>query len=214
MQLPSIDVTQLLYPPEWLQPTESVIDGDWRSVSSQIILANAIDATPQSQATVVRILATTTHLWLRFDCADADAWATLQLHDTPLYTEEVVEMFIAYGDQAPHQYYELQTNPLNAQFDGIIHNPDEHRSTMTLDLSWNPIWFSCTRVDSAGWTSVWSVPWHALGRNNGLGTWRCNFYRIDRPRHLSQSETSAWSPTVRTPVDFHVPSRFGYMNIK
>ncbi|MFN5059658.1 MAG: carbohydrate-binding family 9-like protein [Chloroflexota bacterium] len=209
--IPTITLVQSA--PEWLVLDASVINADWRADSVQCILSNALNGTPQKYATTVRLIATTSHLWVRFDCADADVWATLTEHDTPLYTEEVVELFIAPGSTTPKQYFELQTNPNNAQFDGIIQNPDEHRSTMSLDLSWNPQWQSWTRVDVAGWVSVWALPWSIFGRNDGVGEWRCNFYRIDRPRNGDDIETSAWSPTLREPVDFHIPSRFGILNI-
>lgn len=199
--------------PDWLVVDASVLDADWRVASVQCILSNALNGHPQQYATTVRLIASPTHLWVRFDCADADVWATLTEHDTPLYTEEVVELFIAPGSDTPKTYFELQTNPLNAQFDGIISNPDEHRSTMKLDLSWDPEWHSWTRVDAAGWVSVWALPWGIFGVDNGLGEWRCNFYRIERPRTADFIETSAWSPTVREPVDFHIPSRFGQISI-
>lgn len=198
---------------DWLVYDNQVLDADWRSVSPCLIMSHAQHGRPLQQATTVRLIASPTALWVRFDCADNDAWATLTEHDSPLYTEEVVELFIAPGEQTPATYFELQTNPLNVQFDGIIQNPDEHRSTMTLDLQWNPIWHSWTRVDPAGWVSVWALPWQIFGREHGLGSWRANFYRIDRERNGSGIETSAWSPTVREPVDFHVPSQFGVLTI-
>lgn len=213
MQLPLPTITVAQSDPAWLVLDESVLDAEWRTDSVQCILSNALDGTPQMYATIVRIIATSNHLWIRFDCADADVWATLTEHDTPLYTEEVVELFIAPGIATPKHYFELQTNPHNAHFDGIIQNPDEHRSTMTLDLSWDPQWHSWTRVDAAGWVSVWALPWEIFGQKDGIGEWRCNFYRIERPRHHDDIETSAWSPTLREPVDFHIPSRFGILKI-
>jgi len=213
MQLAIPTVTLVQTAPAWLVLNESILNADWRTTSVQCILANALNGTPQQFATTVRLIASPTHFWVRFDCADADVWATLTEHDTPLYTEEVVELFIAPGSHTPTNYFELQTNPLNAQFDGTIHNPDEHRSTMTLDLSWDPQWHSWTRVDAAGWVSVWALPWHIFGRQDGIGDWRCNFYRIERPRSADAIETSAWSPTLREPVDFHIPSRFGMLSI-
>ncbi len=214
MSINSITVSLLQSTPSWLVHDETVLHADWRDAATQLVLSNALNGHPQRQATVVRLIATPNNLWVRFDCADVDTWATLTEHDTPLYTEEVVELFIAPGGDTPTHYFELQTNPLNAQFDGIIHNPDEHRNTMTLDLSWDPVWSSWTKVDAAGWMSVWALPWQIFGRDDGRGSWRCNFYRIDRPRDGTESETSAWSPTRRSPVDFHVPSQFGMLVIK
>lgn len=209
--IPTMHLVQSAY--DWLVLDASVLNADWRAASAQCVLSNALNGTPQQYATTVRLIATATYLWVRFDCADADVWATLTDHDTPLYNEEVVELFIAPGSSSPTTYFELQTNPLNAQFDGVIHNPDEHRSTMTLDLSWDPPWHSWTRTDAAGWTCVWALPWSILGVKDGIGDWRCNFYRIERTRTTNVVETSAWSPTLRQPVDFHIPSRFGKLFI-
>ncbi len=197
----------------WLVCDSSVLDADWRNSSTQLILTNALDASPQQFATTVRLIATPQFLWIKYDCADADVWATLSEHDTPLYNEEVVELFIAPGQETPSRYFELQSNPLNAHFDGIIHNPDEHRSTMSLDLSWDPQWFSWTRTDASGWRCVWALPWQMFGRDSGKGVWRGNFYRIERVRATGVVETSAWSPTLRVPVDFHIPSRFGIITV-
>ncbi|MFM2032336.1 MAG: hypothetical protein RLZZ297_1101 [Chloroflexota bacterium] len=176
-------------------------------------LVHTVTGAPVAQATTIRLVASPTTLWVRFDCADADAWATLTGHDDPIYTEEVVELFIASGSDRPHRYYELEVNPLNTRFDGIIHNPDEQRPTMTLDTRWDPPWQSWTAVDPAGWQCCMAIPWHSLGVSDGRGSWRCNFYRIDRPRDGTPSSESAWSPTRRVPADFHIPSQFGTLVI-
>lgn len=132
-------------------------------------LVHTVTGAPVAQATTIRLVASPTTLWVRFDCADADAWATLTGHDDPIYTEEVVELFIASGSDRPHRYYELEVNPLNTRFDGIIHNPDEQRLTMTLDTRWDPPWQSWTAVDPAGWQCCMAIPWHSLGVSDGRG---------------------------------------------
>lgn len=197
----------------FLSIDQDMTHADWGAVIPYITLSHTVHGTPLKQATTVRIAATSRHLWFCFDCADADAWSTLQRHDDPIYTEEVVEVFIAYGDVVPQRYFELEVNPANVRFDGIINNPDEIRATMTLDTSWDPEWRSWTRVDPAGWRCVMALPWTSLGVSQGIGRWRMNLYRIDRPRDGSAAEESAWSPTVREPADFHVPSRFGTLII-
>jgi hypothetical protein len=209
--LPTLSLTQTAAP--WLTTDAAVLTHpSWYTVPF-VTLGHTVSGHPVPHATVVRLVATPTTLWLRYDCADDDAWATLVGHDDPIYTEEVVELFIAAGSSQPARYYELEVNPLNTRFDGIIENPDEHRSTMTLDVSWDPPWQSWTAVDPAGWCCVMAIPWRSLGAVNGIGTWRANMYRIDRPRDGRASIESAWSPTVRTPADFHIPSRFGLLTI-
>ncbi len=211
MELPVIDLQQL--PHLWLSQTGDPTRADWSTIQPYSTLRHTITGKAQKQATIVRLCATPTSLWLCFDAADTDAWATLTQHDDPIYTEEVVELFIAAGEQTPTKYFELEVNPLNVRFDGIIENPDEVRSTMTLDTSWNPQWQSWTRTDPAGWRCVMSIPWRSLGADTGIGSWRLNMYRIDRPRDGSTSEESAWSATLREPADFHIPSRFGRLRV-
>jgi hypothetical protein len=209
MLIPTLTVAQQAA--SWLSIEHDMCAADWGSVTQYLTLRQTVTGAPLRQATTVRIIATHTHLWLCFDCADADAWSTLTQHDDPIYTEEVVELFIAAGESTPTQYFELEVNPGNVRFDGIIVNPDEVRSTMSLDTSWDPIWSSWTRCDAAGWRCVMALPWTSLGMSTGIGTWRMNLYRIDRPRDGSPSEESAWSPTLRIPGDFHIPSRFGFL---
>ncbi|MFM2310344.1 MAG: hypothetical protein RLY87_2466 [Chloroflexota bacterium] len=211
MQTPTFTIKQ--YHASFLSHEADMTKADWGAVIPYLTLSHTVHGTPLKQATTVRIVATPSHLWFCFDCADADAWSTLTNHDDPIYTEEVVEVFIAHGEATPPRYFELEVNPANVRFDGIIDNPDEIRATMTLDTTWDPDWKSWTRIDPAGWRCVMALPWSSLGVDTGVGTWRMNLYRIDRPRDGSASEESAWSPTVREPADFHVPSRFGTLVI-
>jgi len=209
MQIPMMTIPQQTA--SWLSPERDMCAADWSSVRQFATLRQTVTGAPLRQATTVRVVATASHLWICFDCADADAWSTLTQHDDPIYTEEVVELFIAAGEATPKEYYELEVNPGNVRFDGIIVNPDEVRATMTLDTSWDPAWRSWTHSDAAGWRCVMALPWASLGSATGVGTWRMNLYRIDRPRDGSPSEESAWSPTLRVPGDFHIPSRFGFL---
>lgn len=211
MNIPSLEITQQQH--SWLSEHENPLKADWSRIRPFLPLHHTVTGAPVRQATVVRTCATPTHLWVHFDCADTDAWATLTQHDDPIYTEEVVELFIAAGSDTPTHYYELEVNPLNVRFDGIIHNPDEVRATLTLDTTWDPDWCSWVEIDPAGWRCVLSLPWSTLGATDGLGSWRLNFYRIDRPRDGTGSEQSSWSATLRDPADFHIPSRFGMLRV-
>ena len=211
MNHPNLEITQNSH--MWLTDAENPLTADWSTIQPFLPLLQTVRGAAVRQATVVRVCATPTHLWVRFDCADSDPWATLANHDDPIYTEEVVELFIAAGSETPKRYFELEVNPLNVRFDGIIHNPDEIRATLTLDTTWDPDWSSWVHIDPAGWSCVMSLPWPTLGASDGIGTWRLNFFRIDRPRDGTSSEESSWSPTHRDPADFHIPSRFGVLRI-
>ena len=63
----------------------------------------------------------------------------------------------------------------------------------------------------ASWVVEMRIPFAAFPEVNPPkpgDVWRGNFYRIDR---AEPPEFTAWSPTLETPPNFHVPERFGYI---
>ena len=106
--------------------TAPVIDGDlsdacWRDAAVITRLRPAMGATSDAdtnpQETTVRVLWSDSHLFVAFDCVDADVFTTGALgHDDNLYTEDVVEIFIdGVGDG--RQYIEIQIAPDGANLD-------------------------------------------------------------------------------------------------
>ncbi len=169
------------------------------------------------------------HLRIRFECRDGNRWATHTQRNAPLWQEEVVEAFIAPGAGTPRSYFEFEVNPLGALFEAVVHNPDSDRSTLSVDLSrhlsgirWRA---GSAEADSASpedWWAELDLPWRSLLEGCGMEAegipkiWRINFFRVERPggpdaASESRDEYSCWSPTLRSPADFHVPERFGYL---
>ena len=67
-----------------------------------------------------------------FVAADVDPWATLSERDSPLYKEEVVEVFLdTEGDG--DGYFEIEVNPNNAVLDGCMRRV---RSGFRKDFRW------------------------------------------------------------------------------
>jgi hypothetical protein len=164
------------------------------------------------QATALRVCHDGERLYLAFDCVDRDVWGTLRGRNAPIYEEEVVEAFLA-PSRDPRRYFELESSPLDAWWEGEIDNPDGRRQTMRTDLDWVCAgWQRAIRVGGAGWSAEWAVPFAALGAPSPCGgeRWRANFYRIERPRG-APPELSAWSPTFADPAEFHLPARFGVL---
>ncbi len=173
-------------------------------------------------ATVVRVAYDGARLEVRFDCVDPDPWSTFERRDDPLWEQEVVELFLAPGDDDPRRYVEIEVSPRGVPFDAVVDNPDGDRATLRVDAAWD-----CAGLgvevgrgragEGTGWWAELSVPLDpvrdALGATAACRTWRANFYRIDRPRDGGVDEFSAWSPTGRRPPDFHVPSRFGRLRL-
>lgn len=186
----------------------------WRSIPAAA-LVRAEDGGAPAQRTALRLGWTPDALFARFDCEDSRPWATLRRRDAPLWQEEVVELFLAAGANAPAEYVELEVNPLGALFDARIVNPRLDRTDLQADTTfdWPGIrWEAGAAADGTGWWAALALPWWGLpgaAPPARPGTvLRANLYRIDRPAD-GPVEHTAWSPTFEIPADFHRPRRFG-----
>jgi hypothetical protein len=176
---------------------------------SPLVLADGSGA--PEQATTVRLCWDEGALRVRFECEDRDAWGTYRKRDEPLWQEEVVEVFLAPGEEDPVDYAEIEVSPLGVLFDARIHNPTSLRPDMTADVAWDcpglhwKVGRGSSRQD---WWAELSIPLEPLSER----IWRANFYRVERPRDGSP-EYSCWSPTLTDPADFHKPARFGVLEL-
>ena len=157
------------------------------------------------QQTSVRVAWDAEEMRVLFHAADTHIHATLTERDAPLYTEEVVEVFLdPVGDR--ECYFEIEVNPLNAVLDLVLRR---NRSGYAKDVSWDCNGLRTqVRRDAAAWSAEFAIPFRSLAAAppEPGATWRANFLRIDRPPGIPR-ELSAWSPTGIP--NFHVPERFG-----
>lgn len=156
-----------------------------------------------------------THLHVHFDCADDDAWGTFTARDAPLWQQEVVELFLAAGEETPEKYFEFEVSPAGVLFDARVANPHGDRIGMTVDVAWNCPgieWRTAPSGRGADWRAELAIPWHGLDLAAPPAALRGNFYRIERPRG-GEPEFSCWSPTLTSPADFHRPGRFGFLEL-
>jgi hypothetical protein len=181
----------------------------WARVPA-VALRRAQDGGPPLQATAVRIAYDADALMLRFDCDDRDVWATHAQRDAPLWEEEVVELFLAPGEDDPTEYVEVEVNPLGAVFDARIASPDRRRESMRVDASWNAAGLVAVvdRPSPGTWRAELVIPWSDLCVGSPPRVWRANLFRVERPRDGGH-EFSCWSPTFADPPDFHRPASFG-----
>ncbi len=179
----------------------------WQGLPAVFLKLTVSGAQPE-QATEVRAGWEDGCLRLLFVAADTLPWATLTERDAPLYTEEVVEVFLdPEGDSAG--YFEIEVNPNNAVLDCCVR---QIRSGYRKDFRWQ-----CEGLKTAvqripeGWVTELAIPFASLANRSPVpgDSWRVNFTRIDRPTG-SPRELSAWSPTGL--AQFHVPTRFGVLN--
>jgi hypothetical protein len=176
----------------------------WQEIAAIPLVDNGSGGSPR-QATEFRAVHDARELRVLFRAVDSRPWATLSERDGPLHTEEVFEVFLdPVGDL--EGYFEFEVNPLNAVLDLVLRRT---RSGYRKDFQWRCEDFrSAVRRDDTGWSAEFAIPFRSLGNAAPRGTWRANFYRIDRPENAPW-ELSAWSPTGME--QFHVPQRFGFL---
>jgi alpha-galactosidase len=150
-------------------------------------------------------------LTILFSGRDDGVVASLFDHDQPLYQEDVFEAFLA--PLSPAHYFEIEVNPLGTVLDVRIDSPDGERRSMRSSFEWNcPDLFAAVRRTAHSFEAVLRFPFASLQCAPPVGgsEWRANFFRIDRSA-AAGDEYLAWSPTMRTPPDFHVTAAFGVL---
>jgi hypothetical protein len=177
-------------------------------------LLDVVRGTPPRRATRVALRDEGERLVVSFAAETPDPRATLAARDADLWTEDVVELFIAPGAGTPARYFEVEVNPLGVLFDARTVNPHGDRREWSVDRSWDCAGLAArVAIDRVAelWHTEISLPWRELADGGALpALWRANFFRIDRPRGAA-AEFSAWSPTCAAPPDFHRPARFGFL---
>lgn len=178
----------------------------WQQVAPVVLCENVGGGTP-AQSTRVRTAWDDQSWRLLFEVEDARPWSTLTEHDGPLWTEEVVEVFIdPVGDL--EGYFEVEVNPAGAVVDVVLRRV---ASGWRKDFGWHVDGLRHrARLTATGWAAELAIPFEALAAPVPRpGTcWRVNFLRIDRPDGTgTEAELSAWSPTgIR---NFHRAQSFG-----
>jgi hypothetical protein len=174
----------------------------------------AEDAAPARWATRAALTRLEDALRVDWRCVDPDPWATLEQRDAPLWTEEVVEIFLAPGAETPRRYFEIEISPRGTVFDAEIDSPHGDRRGMTVRAEWDAVGLerSVSRCAS-GWLAELRLPWSAIcGAAPPPPVWRLNLFRIERPAG-APAEFTAWCPTLVAPADFHRPERFGRLEL-
>ena len=143
--------------------------------------------------TRAKMLWDSSYFYFAFVCQDADMWAIYDQEDDPMWSEEVVEVFID-PDGDGKRYLELEVNPLNAVVDLLIYavEPEWH-SSKDWDIAGlkTAVQAHGTVNDSLaldrGWTAEIAIPWAAMAdsvtggaRPTAGDVWRLNLYRIER----------------------------------
>jgi hypothetical protein len=199
-----------------------ITDPEWKK-AQKIKLVDNNTGGPAEQITEVRLLYSSSSLYISFYCEDDFIWGTYDERDSPIYNEECVEVFINPAS-CEHQYYEVNVSPKNTVFDAcILTNRITQRENegFTGLTEFNPDIKTKVHIEGAfgtpGKGRFWSVelaiPFKELfGAPNPIplpgDKWRMNLFRIDSPKQGNVRYYS-WSPTGK--INFHLPWKFGIL---
>lgn len=176
----------------------------WREIES-VEFRDVESGAPPQQSTRVWVAWDAEEMRVLLRAEDTHIFATFTRRDAPLFTEEVVEVFLdPVGDR--ECYFEIEVNPLNAVLDLVLRR---NRSGYKKDFAWRcENLRTYIRREAAAWTAELAIPFRSLAAEPPKpgDQWRGNFTRIDRPPEVPR-ELTAWSPTGF--ANFHVPERFG-----
>ncbi|WP_010268618.1 carbohydrate-binding family 9-like protein [Paenibacillus senegalensis] len=181
----------------------------------EINLVETVSGSRPRQATKVRSFWSKQRpsLFFRFEGDDDHIVSTMTKHDDPIYSEDVVEVFLSETGSLQH-YKEFELSPANVKFDAKIQNSLD--GNIQIRTEWHAEdWVTVfnNERESQRFVCLWELPFHHFtgGLPAAGSEWLMNVYRIDRhPVH--GDEYSAWSPTGE--INFHLPHVFGRLAFK
>ncbi len=160
------------------------------------------------------------NLYVGVEAIDDDVWSEFKEHDSNLWEQEVIELFIdANGDRK--DYVELQVSPANVTFDAMF---THHRSDLETARKWDLQGFeTAVFVDGTlndrgdqdkKYTVEMKIPFASLPDMKLPLTpeseIKSNMFRPDKKKKGGQIAGS-FSPPIRP--DFHILSRFGTLKL-
>jgi hypothetical protein len=160
-------------------------------------------------------------------------WATLTKHDSVIFHDNDFEVFID-PDGDNHEYYELEINALNTEWDLFL--PKPYRDGGPARDDWEiPGLLKAVHVDGTindpsdadkGWSVELAIPWEVLKEYAHRPAppaegdqWRVNFSRVEWETIVNdgkyvkvegkREDNWVWSP--QGAIDMHRPEKWGYV---
>ena len=174
-----------------------------------------------------------TYFYIAAELVEPHVWGTLTRHDSVIFHDNDFEVFID-PDGDNHEYYELEINALNTEWDLLLEKP--YRDGGPAVDAWEiPGLKTATHVngklsDPTGldesWTVEMAIPWKALEPRAHRPSpprdgdqWRVNFSRVEWEHMIEDKAYKkvpnkpeanwVWSP--QGAVDMHRPEKWGYV---
>jgi hypothetical protein len=160
-------------------------------------------------------------------------WGTLKEHDAVIFQDNDFEIFLD-PDGDNHEYYELEINALNTEWDLFLDKP--YRDGGPARNEWEvPGLKTAVHVDGTindpsdadrGWSVEFAIPWKVLGEHahrpappRDGDRWRINFSRVEwrhevedgRYRKVPGTREDNWVWSPQGAIDMHRPERWGYV---
>ena len=168
---------------------------------------------PAPRSCRAKILWSDVALFVAFQVEDNDLQASHTLRDEPLYTQDVVELFIDPEGDAKG-YMEFEVSPRGTLFDARF---QAYRSDLERAKEFNASSFDAAvqvsgtlddALKDSGYTVEMRIDFSDIGSAPFSGEmWRINLFRIDK--HPHKSDYTAW--TAPLVGDFHALDRFGVL---
>jgi hypothetical protein len=183
-------------------------------------------------ATRARLAWDAEYLYVGVEAVDQDIWSTYTAHDSNLWEEDVLEVFIDPEGDA-EGYLEFEVSPRNVVLDLWVEKPLFSQGGPS-HTDWNASGLRTAvqiqgtlgdgnraapeRQDTdTGWTLELALPWTDVAIVSGVmslppapgDTWRLNVMRYDY-RRTSREELSQWSPSAVGGA-WHEPGEYGYV---
>ncbi|MEX1128960.1 MAG: DUF5916 domain-containing protein [Vicinamibacterales bacterium] len=203
-----------------------VLDGDilneelWRRAPAAggFVQKNPTEGAPASQRTEVRILYTSTALYVGIICFDDDPSGIIisdARRDSSLDNTDSVRLILdTYRDG--QNGFVFGTNPAGLEYDAQVINEGQGGGGFSgqqggsgggFNLNWDGSWRVRTRMHDLGWSAEFEIPFRTLRYpDSPVQTWGLNVERRIR-RH---NETAYWAPLTRQ-YDIARVSRAGSM---
>lgn len=183
------------------------------------------------EKTLVSVKYDSIYLIIHFECKDNPFMDQNYYFEdnTPLFNQEVFEVFISAGESSPEAYWEIQINPNNALLVGQVNNQYKSDQSFKLDLISNQIANIKHEVVKDAERNLWKgslkIPLDLIQGSNHKNNkvFRINLFRIistkkqeDHNWKVSSDNATfaCWNSTMSETPNFHRPDYFGFLYLK
>lgn len=187
--------------------------------------------------TQVKMLWDETYFYILAKIEEPHVWANLKEKDTIIFYNNDFEVFID-PDGDTHNYYELELNALNTNWDLFVSKPYREGNVVLNDWTVTGL-KSAVKIDGTlnnpkdidkGWTLEMAIPWSVYKKSYFEKNvpkdqfWRVNFSRVNWDFQIKNNQYErkkdpdgkflhehnwVWSPTGV--INMHEPEKWGYV---